>query len=141
MSDKNDFGPGFQSSTSKLFRAEYALISLVIVAYLVYNYRSGISLPDILALIFFGALPDLAAFIPIGAASSKEKNTWPQWGASLYNLFHTILLWALVFALFWFVLRSPYAPLLGWLLHITADRSAGYSLRDTAPLMIKSESN
>ena len=124
------FGPGFQSSTSKLFRAEYALISFVIIAYLVYNYWTGIGWLDILALIFFGALPDIGTFIPIGVASSKKKGAWPSWGSSVYNTFHTILLWALVFALFWFVFRSPYLPLFGWLLHITVDRSVGYSLRE-----------
>lgn len=77
MTDKKTggFGPGFQSSTSRLFRAEYALVSVAIVAYLVFHYRAGISWLDIFALIFFLAFPDIAAFIPIGIASSKERNT------------------------------------------------------------------
>jgi hypothetical protein len=131
-SNERGFGPGFQSSTSRLFRAEYALISVTIVAYLVWSYHSGIGRANLVVLLFFGALPDLASFVPIGLASSKgtDKETkWPSWGADVYNLFHTILIWALVFASVWILLRTPFLPLLGWLLHITVDRSVGYTLR------------
>jgi hypothetical protein len=75
MSDEkvSGFGPGFQRSTSRLFRAEYALVSFLIVAYLVYNYWSGIGWLDILALIFFGALTDITAFIPIGLFKRERR--------------------------------------------------------------------
>jgi|SRR5579862_3062587 len=128
---KKGFGPGFQSATSRLFRGEYALISLVIVGYLVWSYRSGISWVALAVLIFFAILPDLVPFVPIGLYSSKdaEKSAWPSWGAALYNTFHTILLWALVFGIVWIVLGAPYLPLFGWLLHITLDRSMGFTLR------------
>jgi len=128
---KKGFGPAFQSAISILFRSEYALISLTIFGYLVWSYRSGITWVDLTALIFFAILPDLAPFVPIGLYSSKglEKGAWPSWGSALYNTFHTILLWALVFAISWVVLKSLYLPLFGWLLHITLDRSAGSTLR------------
>jgi len=129
--DRKGFGPGFQSSTARLFRGEYALISLVIVAYLLWSYRSWIGWINLVVLIFFAILPDLLAFIPIGLHSSREaeRGSWPPWGASLYNTFHTILLWALVFTVAWIFLRAPYLPLLGWLIHITVDRSFGFTLR------------
>jgi hypothetical protein len=125
------FGPGFVSSTSRLIRGEYALIAVATLAYLVWSYRSGIGLIPLSALIFFAVLPDLVSFIPIGLFSTREleKGEWPSWGSSLYNAFHTILVWAAVFGVTWVLLGNPYLPLLGWLIHITADRSAGYSLR------------
>jgi hypothetical protein len=131
LAKKNkSFGPGFQSSTSRLFRAEYALISLAIAAYLVWSYRMGIGWIALAFLIFFAILPDLVPFIPIGLYSSREiEGSWPRWGPSLYNAFHTILLWALVFGIAWILLEAPYLPFLGWLLHITVDRSLGYTLR------------
>ena len=131
--NSENFGPGFQSSTSRLFRGEYILISVVVLAYLIWNFKSGIGWSELTILIFFAILPDLFAFIPIGLYSSKESRggSWPPWGARLYNIFHTILFWALIFAIAWAFLRVPYLPLLGWLIHITVDRSLGYSLRDT----------
>jgi hypothetical protein len=106
------------------------VISLAIIAYLVSIYRSGIGWIDLVTLLFFGALPDLVSFIPIGLTSSNNsEGAWPSWGASLYNLFHTILIWTLVFAIAWILLRAPYLPLFAWLLHITIDRWVGYTLR------------
>jgi len=130
LTKKPEFGPPFQSATSKLYRSEYGIISLAIAAYLVWRwvYVASFDLPSF---IFFVLLPDLAAFIPIGL--SAERQRWPSWGPDLYNLFHTISIWVLVFALAWLVLKSPYFPLLGWLLHITADRSLGFALRGKPP--------
>jgi hypothetical protein len=108
--DKRSFGPGFQNSTSRLFRAEYALISLAIIGYLVWSYHSGIEWRNLAILVFIAAFPDIAAFIPIGIGTSKnsDKGAWPKWGADIYNLFHTILLWALVFGSVWLLLRTPF---------------------------------
>jgi hypothetical protein len=129
--NSKSFGPGFQTSTSRLFRGEYGLISLAIAAYLVWSYRSGIGWITLIVLIFFAILPDLASFIPIGLYSTREveRGSWPSWGPALYNTFHTILLWALVFGIVWILLQAPYLPLLSWLIHITLDRSLGFTLR------------
>jgi hypothetical protein len=85
---------------------------------------------DWLQVVFWVIFPDLAAFIPI--AASSERRQWPSWGASLYNVFHTAVVWVAVFALAWLAMGSIYLPLLGWLLHITTDRTAGYYLRVTS---------
>ncbi len=120
------FGPGFQGVGSRLYRAEYAAASLVIVSYLVWRtfYGGGV---DWLPLAFWAVFPDLAAFIPM--AASPERRQWPSWGASLYNVFHTVVIWGAVFAAAWLAAGSVYLPLLGWLLHITTDRAVGYYLR------------
>jgi len=126
------FGPGFQSSTSRLIRGEYALITVAILGYLVWSYRSGIGWVALGTLVFFALLPDIISFIPIGLFSSHEpeKDTWPSWGSTLYNACHTILVWTTIFVVAWVLLGNPYLPLLGWLIHIMADRSLGFSLRN-----------
>ena len=119
------FGPPFQEVGSKLHRAEYAVASIAVVSYLLWRtFGGGI---DWLQVIFWAVFPDLAAFIPI--AASHERKQWPSWGASLYNVFHTVIIWGAVFAATWFVAGFVYLPLLGWLLHITTDRAVGYYLR------------
>ena len=126
MSGQAGFGPGFQVASSKLYRAEYAAITLTILAYLVYRsfYLGGL---DWASTVFWIVFPDLVAFIPIGLSSKKRE--WPAWGSHLYNISHTLLAWGLAFAVLWFVLGAPYWPILGWLGHITADRAVGYGLR------------
>ena len=128
MSREGGFGPGFQSATSRLYKAEYAIISLILLGYLLWKATTGGGI-DILQTLFWGAFPDLFAFIPIGLALREKR--WPSWGAAIYNLVHTLLLWTGVFGLLWFVSSAPYWPLLGWLLHITADRAVGYGLRSS----------
>jgi len=120
------FGPGFQDAESKLYRAEYAAISLAVVAFVVWRAYApgGIGW---LELVFWVAFPDLVAFAAIGA--SPKRREWPSWGSSVYNVCHTILVWAAVFLLSWAVLGAIYWPLLGWLGHITVDRAVGYGLR------------
>ena len=120
------FGPWFQDSRSKLYRAEYAAITLVILASLVWR-AINLGGVDWIQLVFWATFPDLASFIPIGASSRRKE--WPAWGSALYNFFHTILVWGGVFAASWLVLGSVYWPLFGWLGHITADRAVGYTLR------------
>lgn len=126
MSGRGGFGPGFQSSGSRLYRAEYAAVTVVILAYLFYRwlYLGGLDWPST---IFWAVFPDLVAFIPIGLSSKKRE--WPQWGSYLYNVPHTVLAWGLAFAVLSFALGAPYWPILGWLGHIATDRAVGYGLR------------
>jgi len=121
------FGPGFQDAGSKLYRAEYAAISLTIFGYLAWRAVSlgGV---DWIQLGFWVIFPDLLAFS--GIALSSKRREWPSWGPDLYNSSHTILLWGVVFAASWFALGTIYWPLFGWLGHITLDRAVGYALRD-----------
>jgi hypothetical protein len=120
------FGPGFQDATSRLYRAEYAAASAAIAVYLLWRtfYLGGV---DWLQVAFWVILPDLAAFVPIGASSKRRE--WPSWGAALYNTFHSMLVWGAVFLVTWYALGAMYWPLLGWLGHITADRALGFGLR------------
>ena len=134
MAEKSGFGPPFQKAQSRLYLAEYALLTVVILGIIVWRYTQSPSLVFIGEVVFFALFPDLAAFIPIWLSSSKRE--WPSWGASVYNFFHTILVWALVFGVTYLVFKTPRWELLGWLGHITADRAVGYGLRqrNTKPL-------
>lgn len=127
MSATKGFGPEFQSAGSRLYRTEYAAIAMTVFAYMAYRslYLGGI---DWLSTAFWVFFPDLVAFIPIGLSSERQK--WPTWGAPLYNAFHTILTWALITAVIWLTLRTPYWPIFGWLGHISLDRTVGYGLRE-----------
>ena len=129
MGRQGNFGPGFQDSRSKLYRTEYAAVTAAILAYLIYRwlYLGGLDWASTVFWIFF---PDLVAFIPIGLSSKRKE--WPAWGSYIYNTFHTVLLWGLIFGVLWFVLGTPYLPILGWLGHITADRAVGYGLRSSS---------
>lgn len=129
MSRQGNFGPGFQSADSRLYRVENAAIIVAILAYLFYRwlYLGGLDWPST---IFWVVFPDLVAFIPIGLSS--KRRAWPPWGSSLYNVFHTFLTWGLAFVVLWLVFGTPYWPIFGWLGHITTDRAVGYGLRSSS---------
>ena len=124
------FNPSLQNIRSRLYRVEYLTASITILAYLIWRtfYGGGV---DWLQVIFWVVFPDLAAFVAIGV--SARRSEWPPWGATLYNVFHTVLTWAPIFAISWLVFGFVYVPLTGWLLHITTDRAAGYFLRASGP--------
>ncbi len=125
---RRGFSPSFQRADSKLYRLEYGFLTLSVLGYLIWRAQNlgGVDIIQTVGWILF---PDVVAFVPIGLSSSRQA--WPPWGVHLYNLFHNLLLWGLVFALAWIFLQTPYWPLFGWLGHITADRALGYGLRDT----------
>ena len=133
MSGPEGFGPGFQPSGSKLYRAEYAAATAAILGYLIYRWlhMGGLDWPSTIFWILF---PDLVAFIPIGLSSKRKE--WPRWGSYLYNVAHTVLTWGLAFAVLSVALGTPYWPILGWLGHITADRAVGYGLRSSASRVV-----
>ena len=124
------FGPGFQDARSSLYRAEYAAIGATVFAFLAWRTFSPGGV-DWLQVAFWVIFPDLVAFAGIGLSAKRRE--WPRWGSSLYNLFHTILLWEACFLLSWAVFGAPYLPLLGWLGHIAVDRALGYALRARPP--------
>ena len=124
-------GPGFLRLSSWPYRLEYAAATLLILG-LLFVWRLGILHalpPGVIALTVFWMLwPDLLAFVPIGIVARGSRN-WPSWGAVLYDLPHSLLVWAGVFAV-WSVLAGGIEwPLLGWAAHITADRAFGFYLR------------
>ena len=131
------FGPGFQGARSRLYRAEYVLISLAIFAYLIWRSVT-VGGVDWFQTLFWLVFPDIVSFVPIGATSKRRE--WPPWGANLYNASHSILTWGLGLVLLSVGLGSFYWPLLGWLIHITGDRAAGYALRaSSAPDVTKAD--
>mgnify|MGYP001584512556 FL=1 len=82
---------------------------------------------DIWQIVFWAVFPDIVSFVPIGL--STKQGDWPKWGSTLYNPFHTLLLWGLLFFSLFIVFHNLYWPLLGWLGHITMERAVGYALR------------
>ena len=122
----SSFDLGFQDARSALYRAEYLAISLTILGYLLWRslYIGGVDWLQVLLWVIF---PDVVSFLAIGFPSKGRE--WPSWGPSVYNSFHTILVWGAAFAASWAILGVFYWPLLGWLGHITVDRTVGYALR------------
>ena len=136
MSGHVQSGPRFQNARSPLYISEYAVITIAILAFLVWRYLYAPGGVDAIEVVFWVIFPDLAAFIPIGIAS--KKGAWPAWGAYVYNFFHTILVCVAVFAILWVILKTPHWELLGWLGHISTDRAVGYGLRETKPTKLTS---
>jgi len=125
LTAKIGFGPDFQEAGSRLYRAEYGAVSLAIVGYLIWKGLFGGI--DVLQTIFWALFADLAAFIPI--ALSSQRREWPDWGAYLYDAVHNVITWGFAFVMVWIVVGVPSWPMLGWLGHITVDRTVGYGLR------------
>lgn len=88
--------------------------------------------------IFFGIFPDILAFTPFWAYIfynflilrrkfefvSPEDNghiPWEGLTGSLYNLSHSLVVWAVIFIVVWLILKKIPWMLLGWALHIGID--------------------
>jgi hypothetical protein len=125
------WGPGFLRLNSWVYRAEYAVATIAILA-LLFGWRwlilNDLPWPGLVLTIFWAIWPDLAAFVPIGIASRKSQD-WPSWGPTLYNGVHNLLVWAAVFVVWSYVSGGIVWPLLAWAGHITADRAVGFYLR------------
>jgi hypothetical protein len=123
---RKGFGPEFQEAGSRLYRAEYGAISIAIIGYLAWRglFLGGLNLFQTVVWFLF---PDLVAFVPIGLSSNRRE--WPGWGVYLYDAIHNMIAWGLVFVAVSAIFQVPSWPLLGWLGHITVDRTAGYGLR------------
>jgi len=121
-------GPAFLRLNSVVYRLEMLLVTVAIVLVLFY-WRLFVARDlNIYTTIFWIVWPDLASFVPIGLAGRGSRD-WPRWGASLYNFFHTFLVVVPVLAIWSLVVGSIQWELLGWVGHITMDRSVGYYLR------------
>jgi hypothetical protein len=129
-----DWGPSFLPIGSWPYRLEYAVGTLAILG-IVFGWRMAVlrefPLGDVLLFVLFLALPDLVAFVPMAFARAPP-GTWPPWGPPLYNVMHSLLVWAGIFLVLWVVTGTIFWPLLGWATHITLDRAVGYHLRAPA---------
>lgn len=122
------FGPAFLSLHAWPYRLEMGLAFAALLIVLFYWRAFLVGDLDILLTVFWFLFPDLLAFIPIVLATRGGRG-WPRWGPTLYNLPHSFLVWAAVFAAWSLLVGSPVWPLLGWAAHIAVDRAAGYYLR------------
>ncbi|MBI5134389.1 MAG: hypothetical protein HZA81_03330 [Candidatus Taylorbacteria bacterium] len=77
----------------------------------------------------FGISPDLFSFgiftvanlFERGGFGRPELSSIPGYVSSLYDLTHSLVVFATVFALAWAVFRKPFWPMLAWPLHIAVD--------------------
>jgi hypothetical protein len=79
---------------------------------------------------FWLVAPDLFGLVPaflFGAAPAKGH--LPPRAVWLYNLWHNFTLPAVVWTALLLLFAGDPWPLLGWLLHIAADRALGFGLR------------
>jgi len=125
------WGPGFLRLNSWVYRLEYSVATIAILA-LLFGWRwiilHDLPWPSLLLVVFWAAWPDIAAFVPISVAS-RHNREWPSWGPMLYNSVHNLVVWAAVFVLWSFLAGQIIWPILAWAGHITADRAVGYYLR------------
>ena len=79
---------------------------------------------------FWLAAPDLFGLVPAFLfGASPAKGYLPPRGVWLYNLWHNFTIPVVVWIALLFLLAGNPWPLLGWLLHIAADRTLGFGLR------------
>jgi hypothetical protein len=78
--------------------------------------------------VFWIIWPDIPSLIPIGL-SIKSSDSWPTWGPRLYNFFHTLLVAIPVVTGTSLALGTIQWAMLGWVVHVTGDRSLGFYLR------------
>ena len=81
-----------------------------------------------------GIAPDLLSFGLFSVANILGLVSGPDWKLGsvdplafpiaiykLYNITHSLVIFALVFGLVWFLRRKPFLPILAWGLHILVD--------------------
>lgn len=81
----------------------------------------------------FGVMPDLLSFGILMVATTLGLSPRPDWGGhprsvnipdyvySLYNITHSLVVFAVVFAIVYLIRRKPFLPMLAWGLHILFD--------------------
>ena len=79
---------------------------------------------------FWLIAPDLFGLVPAFLfGASPAKGYLPPRAVWLYNLWHNFTLPAVLWIALLFLFAGDPWPLLGWLLHIAADRTLGFGLR------------
>ncbi len=82
----------------------------------------------------FGLIPDIFSFgfwfIPVifgkwsrldFTAGPPDPNLIPIYIDYLYNITHSLVIFAIVFFLVWLILKKPIIPMLAWLFHVFLD--------------------
>lgn len=119
--------PAYAPAGHWIYRLEYALLSLGILAAL--YFRATVFKDLDLALTFlFLVLPD-APFLAILPAI--KEGHWPKWGAAAYNFTHSYLTWAALMLAAFIYTGALYWPVWAWALHISIDRAIGFNLRNS----------
>jgi hypothetical protein len=80
--------------------------------------------------ILFGVMPDLLSFgllflqslvLDLHRIGPPNLASLPPYIFVLYNISHSLSVWLLIFILIWLILRRPWWPILGAILHILID--------------------
>ena len=103
--------------------AEYAVLTLAFAG-AAYVQR------DQLGALFWILLvgPDLGLVIAPAFGPMPGRSRLPPRAAPVYNAFHTYTIPVLLWVGAWAAGIAPW-PLLGWMIHISADRALGFGLR------------
>lgn len=102
---------------------EYAVLAAVFTAVAIVQR-------DVLGPVFWVFLigPDLGLVVAPAFGPMPGRGRIPPRAAPVYNAFHTLTLPVLLWIASTIAGIAPW-PLLGWLIHITADRALGFGLR------------
>ncbi|HEV8359084.1 MAG TPA: DUF4260 family protein [Candidatus Thermoplasmatota archaeon] len=121
------WGPGFARFTSWPYRLEWIVATLLLAGAL-FGWRMTVHKDlDLAATAAWIVLPDLV-FLPI-AFGMRGGRRWPRWGSLAYNATHSFVVFALVFGAVSLAAWHVAWPMLGWALHLSADRALGFWLR------------
>ncbi len=85
---------------------------------------------DQLGVLFWTLLvgPDLGLIVAPAFGTMPGRGALPPRAVPIYNAFHTFTVPVLLWVAAWAAGVAPW-PLLGWLIHISADRALGFGLR------------
>jgi hypothetical protein len=102
---------------------EYVTVAGVL-AVLAYAQR------DLLGVLFWVLLvgPDIGLVVAPAFGPMPGRGSIPPRAVPVYNVFHTYTIPVLLWVGAWATGIAPW-PLLGWLIHISADRALGFGLR------------
>lgn len=101
---------------------------------------------------FWGMFPDIFAFVIPGiilfpiilsqtgfnlasAISTAQASPYSDIIAILYSISHSLVIFALVFLLIWFIFKKPVWLMFGWLLHILIDIPTHTAGHFTTPIL------
>ncbi len=86
-----------------------------------WSFGFGIA-PDLFSFGIFSAMSVLGVVSgPDWSAGPPDPSTIPQYVHSLYNITHSLVIFAFVFGIVWAIRKKPWLPMLAWPLHILVD--------------------
>jgi hypothetical protein len=108
-----------------IHRVEYLAITLLLVGAAIWQ-KAEIGG----AFWFFLLAPDLFGLVPASLMGrAPARGSLPPRGVWLYNVWHTFTIPVVAWIALLLIFAGNPWPLLGWLLHISADRFLGFGLR------------